>query len=281
MVEQLPSLLRFQPKFYSAGPGRFYLPLLYDLVASQKPKSIVALGFGDGEAFFTLCQAAREQNLECRCAALRRDHAGEPEADDLAWRKGKDHGEEFYGDFARFFDGNAKEVVNQFEDDSVDLLFLDDSDSGDEIRADLSAWESKLAPKGLVLVHGIVLERTDSPRDAWRQWAAGRLSVKLSDGNGLGIALCSKSAPRRFLLKQLFAGKKDVAELIAAYRLAEARIEAQARADEAVRAQAALEARQVWLDSLLADRWKVQEIMDHQAGAIAERDFREVALGQR
>src|SRR5438067_805265 len=73
MVDQLPSLLRFQPKFYSGGPGRFYLPLLYDLVASQKPKSIVASGFGDGEAFFTLCQAAREQNLECRCAALRRE----------------------------------------------------------------------------------------------------------------------------------------------------------------------------------------------------------------
>jgi O-antigen biosynthesis protein len=279
MVEQLPSLLRFQPKFYSGGPARFYLPLLYDLVAAKKPKSIVTVGFGDGEAFFTLCQATREWNLECQCTALRREHGGEPAADDFAWRKGKDYGEEFYGDFARFFESSAKEVVNQFDDDSVDLLFLDDSDSGDEIRADLSAWESKLAPKGLVLVHGIVLERVDSPRDAWRQWTAERLSVKLADGIGLGITFCSKrTAPRGFLLKQLFADKKSLAELTAAYRLAEARIEAQARANEAVRAQAALEARQVWLDSLLADRWKVQEIMDHQARAIADLEERFAAL---
>ena len=75
MVDQLPSLLRFQPKFYSGGPARFYLPLLFDLVASKKPKAIVALGFGDGEAFFTLCQAARELGVECRGTALRREHA--------------------------------------------------------------------------------------------------------------------------------------------------------------------------------------------------------------
>ena len=98
MFEKLPSLLGFQPKFYTGGPTRFHLPLLYDLVASQKPKSIVTLGFGDGQAFFTFCQAAREQNIECQCVAVRREHAGENEADDLAWLKGKDYGDEFYGD---------------------------------------------------------------------------------------------------------------------------------------------------------------------------------------
>jgi GT2 family glycosyltransferase len=270
MFEQLPSLLRFQPKFYSGGPARFYLPLLYDLVADTKPKSIVALGFGDGEAFFTLCQAAREQNLECRCAALRREHAAEPETHDLAWQKGKDYGQEFYGDFARFLSGSPPDAAKEFAEGAIDFLFIDDCDSGRELRAELSAWKSKLAPQGLVLVHGIVLERTDSPGDAWREWAAARPSAELPDGIGLGITFCSKrSAPREFLLKQLFSDKKSVAELAGAYRLAEARIEAQARADEAVRARAALETRQVWLDSLLADRWKAQEIMDHQARVIA------------
>lgn len=279
MFEQLPSLLRFQPKFYSGGPARFYLPLLYDLVASKKPKSIVVLGFGDGEAFFALCQAARELGVECRSAALRREHAGEPEAGDLAWRKGKDYGKEFYGDFARFLGGSLTDAAKEFADGAIDFLFIDDCDSGRELRAELSAWKSKLAPRGLVLVHGIVLKRTDSPGGAWREWAAARPSAELPDGIGLGITFCSKrSAPREFLLKQLFSDKKSVAELAGAYRLAEARIEAQARADEAVRAQAALEARQVWLDSLLADRWKAQEIMDHQARAIAELEQRFAAL---
>ena len=51
MFDKLPSLRGFQPKFYSGGPTRFHLPLLYDLVAEAKPKRVVAVGFGDGQAF--------------------------------------------------------------------------------------------------------------------------------------------------------------------------------------------------------------------------------------
>jgi GT2 family glycosyltransferase/glycosyltransferase involved in cell wall biosynthesis len=267
MFEKLPSLLGFQPKFYTGGPTRFHLPLLYDLVASKRPKSIVTLGFGDGQAFFTLCQAAREQNIECQCVAVRREHAGEIETADLAWLKGRDYGEEFYGDFTRFHSGS--DAVKEFADHSVDLLLLDDCDSGTQIRADLSIWESKLAPNGLVLFHGIALERVDDPKAAWLEWAASRPTAEFPDGIGLGITLQSEARrSRELLLKQLFAGDKGLAELVELYRLAAARIGAQARADDAVRAQTALEARQIWIDSLLADRWKVQEIMDHQLRTI-------------
>ncbi len=97
----------------------------------------------------------------------------------------------------------------------------------------------------------------------------GRPSAEISDGIGLGIAARSRTAETRdFLFQALFGGEKTLPELIAIYRIAAARINAQAQADQAVREQAALETRQVWLDSLLADRWKVQEIMDHQARAL-------------
>lgn len=276
MSEKLPSLLGFKPKFYTGGPTRVYLPLLYDLVACTKPKSIVTLGFGDGQAFFTFCQAAREQNIECRCAAVRRER-GETENDDAAWLKGNNYGEEFYGELIGLYDG--PDAVKEFADQSVDLLLIDDSDSGAEVRADLSRWESKLAPNGVVLVHGIALERVDAPKTAWLNWSASRPTAEFPDGIGLGLTLKSEAdGPREFLLNQLFAGKRDLAQLSETYRLAVARMEAEVLADEAVRAQAALEARQVWLDSLLADRWKVQEIMDHQARVIADLEQRFQAL---
>ena len=78
----------------------------------------------------------------------------------------------------------------------------------------------------------------------------------------------ARLTPGNSFLEALFGGEKTLGELIAIYRIAAARINAQAQADQAVREQAALEARQVWLDSLLADRWKVQAIMDYQAQAI-------------
>lgn len=272
MFEKLPSLLGFKPRFYTGGPVRFHLPLLYDLVAGKKPKLMVTQGFGDGQAFFTFCQAVREQNIECQCVAVRRERAGEKESDDAAWLKGKTYGDEFYGDLIRF--QSDSDGVKDFADQSVDLLLVDDCDAGAALRADLSTWESKLAPNGLVLFHGVALERDDDPKAAWVEWSAPRPTAEFPDGMGLGITLLSETrGSQEGLFKELFAGK-EVAELVGTYRLAVARIEAQAHADEAIRAQAALEARQVWIDSLLADRWKVQEIMDYQARAIADHERR-------
>src|SRR2546421_2748977 len=140
MFEQLPSLREFQPKFYSGGATRFHLPLLYDLVADAKPKRVVALGFGDGQTFFTFCQAANEQGLDCQCVAVRRDRPDESEENDSAWREGREYGEEFYDERARFFSSKGLALA-EVATGSIDILLLEDSDSGKEIREDLSAWE--------------------------------------------------------------------------------------------------------------------------------------------
>jgi glycosyltransferase involved in cell wall biosynthesis len=272
MFDKLPSLRGFQPKFYSGGPACFHLPLLYDLVAEAKPKRVVALGFGDGQAFFTFCQAANEQKINCECIAIRRERPGETEEDDVAWREGRDYGEEFYGARARFFAAHGPAFAEAAAG-GVDILLLDDSDSGNEIRKDLRAWEAKLAPNALVLFHGLGLKRDDGPSAVWEEWVADRPHAILSDGLGLGIALQGKTAPTSFLLKQLFGRSAKAGELVGAYALAAARIDALARAVAAEKKVAAFETRQVWLDSLLTDRRKVQEIMDHQARAIARLEL--------
>jgi O-antigen biosynthesis protein len=272
MLDKLPSLRGFQPKYYSGGATRFHLPLLYDLVADVKPKRVVVRGFGDGQAFFAVCQAVTEQSVDCHCVAVRRDRPGESEKDDVAWCEGREEGEEFYGARARFF-ATQGSALAEIADGSVDILLLDDSDSGKEIREDLSAWESKLASQAVVLLHGVGLERADSPRAAWDRWVADRPHTIFSDGRGLGIALQSKTTPTSFLFTQLFGGSSKMKELAEAYALAADRIDAFARAQEAEKKIAAFETRQVWLDSLLTDRRKVQEIMDHQARAIARLEL--------
>ncbi|MEY2564896.1 MAG: hypothetical protein QOH88_3089 [Verrucomicrobiota bacterium] len=277
MLEKLPSLLGFQPKFYTGGPSRFHLALFHDLVVGQKPKIVVILGFGDGQACFTFCQTAHAHAIDCRVTAVRRHQAGESEMDDQAWSKGEDYGQEFYGDLIHFVDGSP-DAVKDFADGSVDLLLLDDSDSGAAIVSDLSLWESKLAAHGMIAVHGIMLERADDdPKTAWLKWSADRTASEFSDGIGLGIISIGRASPIPEDLKKFF-DPGEIPELIIAYRLAAMRIEAQGRLEEALRAQAALETRQVWLDSLLADRWKVQEIMDHQARVIAHLEQTAQAL---
>src|SRR2546423_2621312 len=135
MFEKLPSLRRFQPKFYSGGLSRFHLPLLYDLVGETKPKRVVVLGFGDGQAFFTFCQAAGEQKVDCECVAVRRDRVGEAENEDADWKNGRADAKEFYGESARFFTTPEKALA-AVADGGVDILWLNDSDSGEEIQND-------------------------------------------------------------------------------------------------------------------------------------------------
>lgn len=250
---------------------RFHLPLLYDLVAEVRPKLVVTLGWSDGQAFFTFCQAGNEQGVDGRCVAVRRERAGEAAKDDVAWRQGTEYGEEFHGDRARFFSSGAAALA-ELAEGSVDLLLLDDCDSGTEIRADLVAWESKLAPDAIVLLHGMNLERAESPKTAWNEWTAARPSALFPEGLGLAIARNSGAeTSSSFLLKQLFGKPQKLNELAEVYRLAADRIDALGRAAQAEQARAALEIRQVWLDSLLADRAKVQQIMDYQEQTQAEQ----------
>lgn len=266
MFEKLPSVRDFQPKFYSAGPARFHLPLLYDLVSKTKAKRVVFLGFGDGDAFFTACQAALEQKIDCQCVAVRRNRAGESAEDDPTWRNGRADGEEFYGERARFFEAPA-EALAEIADASVDILWVDDSDSGTEIRKDLSAWQSKLSSFATVLIHGVRLERDDSPAAAWNEWVGKRPHADFAEGVGLGVAVLDKSSPGSFFVKH----SGDLALL---YSIVAAQIDASARVATAEKETAAFKIRQVWLDSLLADRSEVQQIIDHQSRALKDLEGR-------
>jgi GT2 family glycosyltransferase/glycosyltransferase involved in cell wall biosynthesis len=266
MFEKLPSLREFQPKFYSGGRMRFHLPLLYDFVAEAKPKRVVFLGFGDGDAFFAACQAASEQNVDCQCVAVRRNRAGEPANEDPTWRNGRADGEEFYGERTVFF-ATSEEALAAIAESSVDVLVLDDSDSGAEIRQDLSLWQPKLSTPATALLHGLKLERDDSLATAWTEWIGKHPHTNFPDGLGLGVATLGRNSPGSFLIKH----SGDLAVL---YSVASARIDAAARATTAEKKTAAFETRQIWLDSLLTDRRKVQEIMDHQARAIASLEQR-------
>lgn len=258
----MPGLYGFVPKFYRGGTIRFYLPLLYDLVAINRPRLIVTIGFDEGEAHFTFCQAVLEQQLKCRCVADRR---GDPESekDDEAWQKGKAYGEEFYTEVAQFLSGPPDKVAKGFAKKDVDLLLIDDCDSGSTVRKELAAWKSALAPDAIILIHGTKLERDEPSSVAWSEFASRRPHMEFQDGAGLGVAMASTSAQS----KRFLAGLGELTEL---YRLAAERLDAQARAAQIARENTNLQTRQIWLDSVMQDRWAAQEIMDHQARALSD-----------
>src|SRR5439155_349546 len=84
-------------------------------------------------------------------------------------------------------------------------------------------------------------------------------------------------APESFF-EHLLISKTTAPELAEIYRLAAARIEAQAGRKMAERDKFAFEARKVWMQSLLEDRWKVQRIMEEQGRIMAKMEAATNAL---
>ncbi|MDQ3117074.1 MAG: class I SAM-dependent methyltransferase, partial [Verrucomicrobiota bacterium] len=261
----LPSLLAFQPRFYRGGAIRHHLALLYDLVSTRRPRRIVVVGFGNGEAFFTLCQAVRETGVEAECIAIWRGAAEEERKADPAWEEGKRYAAETYGEFAQFSANDSEAAAQRFTETKIDLLLIDQCESGSEITRELEHWSGAVSSDATILVHGIELNRPDAPGAAWRQWRGERPGAEFSAGIGLGV-VASKEQSMPPEAQQLYA-------------LAAARIAAQAQSEHSQRDLAALSARQVWLDSLLEDRWTAQEIMDEQGRQMEELRKRFEELG--
>src|SRR5207253_10020907 len=121
----------------------------------------------------------------------------------------------------------------------------------------------------IVLLHGVELEREDSPRTDWREWSTQRCSVELSAGIGLGISWPAKHpAADKTLLKALATNEQRTNTVAELYALVTTRIAARASGAQARRDATALRARQVWTDSLLEERRKTQRIMDEQAATV-------------
>ncbi len=118
MLPQFSRAGNFEPKFYTGGGMRFYLPLLHDIVASEKPALIVTLGLGDAQAHLAFCQTAAQQNVSSRCVAIRRAVVDENVAEDSGWERAQKATVEFFPAISRLID-EGPAATAEFADGSV------------------------------------------------------------------------------------------------------------------------------------------------------------------
>jgi GT2 family glycosyltransferase len=272
MLPQFSTAGNFEPKFYTAGGMRFYLPLLHDIVAVEKPKLIVTLGLADAQAHLAFCQTAAQQSISSRCAAIRRVTVDEDAADDPGWQRAQKATAEFFPTISQLIDGGS---TTEFSDGSVNVLLIDDVDSAETIRRELELWSPKLSSDALVMLHGLDLERTDPPRSAWSTFIREKAAAEFHNGIGLGIATKSAAMKASTLREAIFL---NTAELAQDYEVVAGLIRARAQAKRAEHRTRMLEARQIWFDAVFADRTKAQEVMEHQQRLIANLEPQLAAL---
>src|ERR1700730_12189588 len=134
MLPQSFTAGNFEPKFYTGGGTRFYLPLLHDIMALEKPAVVVTLGLADAPALLTFCETAAQQGISSRCAAIRRSTVDEDAADDPGWQRAQKATAEFFPTISQLIDGGSP---TEFSDGSVNVLLIADVDSAETIRREL------------------------------------------------------------------------------------------------------------------------------------------------
>jgi len=257
----------FEPRFFTGGPTRFYLPLLFDIVAQERPSLIITLGLGDGQAHLTFCQTAAEQNLSSRCVAVRRPQAHEAATDDPAWQLAQEASAKYFARVSELVESHTVELAADFPDASVDILLIDDVDSGETVQQELQVWRPKLSANALVLLHGTGLDREDSPRNAWENFIRGKAAAHFEEGIGICIATEMAAAKASPFRKTLFDATTVLAQ---GYRLIAESIRARAQTQRAECRARFFEARQTVFDTIVEDRTKAQSVIEHQERSIAD-----------
>lgn len=132
-----------------------HTPFAYWLVASLKPKTLVELGTHGGGSYFSFCQSVVDNKLDTKTYAID-TWTGEKQAgfySESLFKKVMDFNIEHFDNFSTLMKMTFDEALNEFDDDSVDLLHIDGFHSYEAVSNDFQTWYPKLSKEAIVLFH--------------------------------------------------------------------------------------------------------------------------------
>ena len=181
---------RYESEITSWHPHRDFA---YELIRSHKPKTIVELGVHYGDSYFTFCQACEELELDTILYGI--DHwQGDEQAGlygEEVFEEVKAYNEEFYSENSTLLKMNFEDALDQFEDQSIDLLHIDGSHEYETIRKDFENWLPKVKKGGRILIHDLLVEREDfGVKNFWEEISKIYPTETHAVGYGLGLVEC-------------------------------------------------------------------------------------------
>lgn len=188
----------------------------YDLIRFMQPDLVVELGTHWGISFFSMCQAARDGQLNTRCYAvdswLGDKHTGNYQED--VYAKVSSIAASYYAPHAILVRSSFDEALARLENNSVNVLHIDGYHTYEAVKHDFQAWQPKLAANSLVLFHDIAVRTGDF--GVYNLWEELRHYPQLEfhHAYGLGV-LFPKGVPVPFLpllqmvnrLQEIYANK--------------------------------------------------------------------------
>ena len=167
-----------------------HIPFTFKLIEVLSPNIIVELGTHSGNSFCVFNQAVKKLNLVSKCFAIDTwegdKHSGQ--YDSNVFNDLFDYCKIHYSQSAFLIKKSFDEALEDFKNDSIDLLHIDGLHTYEAVCNDFYNWLPKLSSQGVVLFHDIEVYESDfGVYRFWKEIKVKYPSIEFLFGNGLGI----------------------------------------------------------------------------------------------
>ena len=180
-----------------------HLHFAHFLMNEVKPSTFVELGTHTGNSYFAFCQAVQELNLNTKTFAVDTwsgdIHSGayDNEVFDQVEINNKN-----YSNFSTLLKMTFDEALNEFTDQSIDILHIDGLHTYEAVSHDFYTWLPKLNKNAIVLFHDTQVHDADfGVYKFWRELQEiYPANIELAQSNGLGILSISNDGRSNYLV---------------------------------------------------------------------------------
>lgn len=159
-----------------SSPWMGHIPFAFFMINILKPKTFVELGVYNGTSYNAFCQAVKQTKFKTRCFGID-TFLGDKQSgfySDKVYSELHEYQEKNYGEFSSLLKMTFDEGINQFKDNSIDLLHIDGLHTYEQVKHDFENWLPKMSKQGVVLFHDTCVR--DDDFGVWKLW--GELTQK-------------------------------------------------------------------------------------------------------
>ncbi|WP_422138227.1 hypothetical protein [Endozoicomonas sp. ALC020] len=137
----------WRPRYLEESEWLEHIPFYFWLTEALEPARILETEMSAASSYFALCQAVDKLNLETLCHATVSSNFDN-------YQKINDYNHEHYQEFSLISKESGKELINEYDNNSIDLFLLKYNNAILFDKGLMDKWQKKLSEKSVVLVHG-------------------------------------------------------------------------------------------------------------------------------